>query len=256
MRNKLCLDLLRFSRYPESGGDPMELYETLRALRRRSGLTQEEVAEQVGLTRQAISSYESGRTQPDLDMLARLAEVYRTDVNGILSGSGETPPAPAPQPVDREQEKQLRGVRRTVWLFGSLTGALLLARAALLFLMNRFFAVEPGTAGAPSIFSQLVSSRFTLLRWSEGLGALALLFALAGCLVLLARLPALPRPVPLRKALLAWLVYALWAAVPSLIFAALDPLYALPDYLWAPVPAVVLPLLLVAWQALARLKRK
>ena len=236
----------------------MELYETLRALRRRSGLTQEEVAEQVGLTRQAISSYESGRTQPDLDMLARLAEVYHTDLNGILSGSGETPspPAEAPCPEDKEQAHKLRGVRHTVWLFGSLTGALLLARAALLFLMNRFFAVEPGTAGAPSIFSELVSSRFTLLRWSEGLGALALLAALAGCLVLLARLPALPRPVPLRKALLTWLVYALWAAVPSLIFAALDPLYALPDYLWAPVPAVVLPLLLVAWQALARLKQK
>ena len=39
--------------------------ENLKRLRTDRGLTQEQLAQRVHLTRQAISSYESGRTQPD-----------------------------------------------------------------------------------------------------------------------------------------------------------------------------------------------
>ena len=49
-------------------------------------MTQEEVAEKVNVTRQAISSYESGRTQPDLDMLMALSRVYGVDIMEILYG--------------------------------------------------------------------------------------------------------------------------------------------------------------------------
>ena len=50
--------------------------ENLKKLRTVKWLTQEDVASQIGLTRQAISSYESGRTQPPLDLLTRFAEIY------------------------------------------------------------------------------------------------------------------------------------------------------------------------------------
>ena len=65
----------------------MTINKNLRDLRQISGMTQEEVASRVGLTRQAISSYESGRTEPDLDMLVRLAGLYQADISDILYGS-------------------------------------------------------------------------------------------------------------------------------------------------------------------------
>lgn len=62
----------------------MNLNDRLRELRQKSGLTQEQVAERLGVTRQTISSYESGRTEPGLDILRELAKIYNADVSEIL----------------------------------------------------------------------------------------------------------------------------------------------------------------------------
>ena len=67
----------------------MTISQNLKDLRRLSSLTQEQVAEKVGLTRQAISSYESGRTQPDLAMLEKLAAVYGVELTDVLYGAGQ-----------------------------------------------------------------------------------------------------------------------------------------------------------------------
>lgn len=56
-----------------------KLNETLRQLRRDSGMTQEQVAGQLGVTRQAVSGYESDRTQPGLDILPLLAASFIID---------------------------------------------------------------------------------------------------------------------------------------------------------------------------------
>ena len=47
----------------------MNIHQNLRQLRQMTGLTQQQAAEQAGITRQALSGYESGRRQPDLEML-------------------------------------------------------------------------------------------------------------------------------------------------------------------------------------------
>lgn len=65
----------------------MTIHENLRQLRLQRGLTQEQVAGQLNVTRQALSSYESGRTRPDIDTLMRLAAIYGTDLEGILYGT-------------------------------------------------------------------------------------------------------------------------------------------------------------------------
>ena len=64
----------------------MTIHNNLKELRKAKGLTQEQVAQQIGLTRQALSSYESGRTRPDAETLMKLAEIYSTDLDGILYG--------------------------------------------------------------------------------------------------------------------------------------------------------------------------
>lgn len=63
-----------------------DIYKNLKKLRLLRSLTQEEVAQKIGLTRQAISSYESGRTQPSIDLLMKFAEIYEVTLDDILYG--------------------------------------------------------------------------------------------------------------------------------------------------------------------------
>jgi len=63
----------------------MELYEKLYELRRASGMSQEELAEKLGVSRQAVSKWESGATQPELPKLIELSKIYQVSVDALLS---------------------------------------------------------------------------------------------------------------------------------------------------------------------------
>ena len=58
--------------------------ERLAALRKERGMSQEELAEKLQLTRQTISKWETGASTPDLELLARLAELLDISVDGML----------------------------------------------------------------------------------------------------------------------------------------------------------------------------
>lgn len=58
----------------------------IKDLRIRSGLTQDALAEQLFVTRQTVSNYETGKSRPDIDMLMRIAEVLDTDIHTVLYG--------------------------------------------------------------------------------------------------------------------------------------------------------------------------
>lgn len=61
------------------------LARTIRRLRRDQGLTQEEVAQALGVTAPAVSKWETGATLPDLALLAPLARLLGTDLNELMS---------------------------------------------------------------------------------------------------------------------------------------------------------------------------
>ena len=58
----------------------------LKRLRQRENLTQDALAERLHVTRQAVSSWETGKTQPDVETLAALAEVLRADIRELIYG--------------------------------------------------------------------------------------------------------------------------------------------------------------------------
>lgn len=58
----------------------------LKRLRQREKLTQDALAEQLHVTRQAVSSWETGKTQPDVETLTALAEVLHTDIRELIYG--------------------------------------------------------------------------------------------------------------------------------------------------------------------------
>lgn len=62
----------------------MEIKEILRNLREKNHLTQEQLAERVMVTRQAVSRWETGETQPNTDTLKLLSREFGVSVNTLL----------------------------------------------------------------------------------------------------------------------------------------------------------------------------
>lgn len=64
----------------------MELHEKLQELRKQKGLTQEELAEQLYVSRTAISKWESGRGMPNIDSLKAISKYFSVTLDDLLSG--------------------------------------------------------------------------------------------------------------------------------------------------------------------------
>ena len=59
----------------------MEFNEKLQELRKQRGLTQEELAEQLYVSRAAISKWESGRGYPNIDSLKQIARYFHVTID-------------------------------------------------------------------------------------------------------------------------------------------------------------------------------
>ncbi|MCI1953108.1 MAG: helix-turn-helix domain-containing protein [Clostridiales bacterium] len=64
----------------------MDFNEKLQELRKRKGLTQEELAEALFVSRTAISKWESGRGYPSIDSLKGIASFFSVSIDELLSG--------------------------------------------------------------------------------------------------------------------------------------------------------------------------
>ena len=62
----------------------MEVREILKSLREKNNMTQEQLAEYVMVTRQAVSRWESGETQPNTDTLKLLSKKFGVSINTLL----------------------------------------------------------------------------------------------------------------------------------------------------------------------------
>ena len=67
------------------------LSKNLQSQRKLAGLTQEALAQRIGTTRQAVSSWERGITEPDISTLETLASIYAVDINTLISGKPTAP---------------------------------------------------------------------------------------------------------------------------------------------------------------------
>lgn len=64
----------------------MEFNEKLQGLRKNKGLTQEELAEALYVSRTAISKWESGRGYPSIDSLKDISKFFSVSIDDLLSG--------------------------------------------------------------------------------------------------------------------------------------------------------------------------
>lgn len=88
----------------------MELKEKLVTLRKEKGLTQLAVAEKLGVSRQAISRWESGTALPSTDNIRCLSALYEVPIDYLLKEDSERKSDPDNETVpDELQHKKKNG---------------------------------------------------------------------------------------------------------------------------------------------------
>ena len=134
------------------------LQENLRALRKARGLSQEDLAQRLHITRQTLSKWENGLSVPDAQLLLRLAEILEVSVAQLLEGSSEPGQEEGEQISVAEQLERLNALlaernrrSRRIWkiVAGVLIGAAALTVLLLLssLIAFRSFTAEPAVSG-------------------------------------------------------------------------------------------------------------
>lgn len=78
----------------------MEFQQRLYELRKQSGLSQEGLADLLGVSRQAVQKWEAGTSRPDLDNLAALARYFNVTLDYLVTGQeARVSPDPAPTTI-------------------------------------------------------------------------------------------------------------------------------------------------------------
>ena len=88
----------------------MKIGENIRALRLQKGLTQEQVAQQLGVPYQAVSKWENGTNTPDIGLLPEIAKLFGVTIDALFHQDAASPLAGLPVEDD--------GVIRIVQLRG------------------------------------------------------------------------------------------------------------------------------------------
>ncbi len=64
----------------------MKLSETITELRTKSSMSQGDIAEKLGVSRQSVSKWETGTSVPDIDKLVMLSEIYNISLDYLVKG--------------------------------------------------------------------------------------------------------------------------------------------------------------------------
>lgn len=77
----------------------MQLNEKLQILRKEAGLSQERLAEKLGVSRQAVSKWESGQSTPDIENLSALSDLFGVTLDELIKKESAPQPAQAVRPA-------------------------------------------------------------------------------------------------------------------------------------------------------------
>lgn len=84
------------------------LGEKIRQARREKGLTQEQLAQALFVSRQTVSNWENGKTEPDYQMLMRLSELLGQEIIQTEEASAESAHQEPEQQPDAKKKRRLR----------------------------------------------------------------------------------------------------------------------------------------------------
>ena len=146
----------------------MEFNEKLQELRKEKGLTQEELAQALFVSRAAVSKWESGRGYPGIDSLKAIAKYFSVSIDSLLSGEEFLT-------IAEEDQKNARS-RMLGLIYG------LLDLSSLLYLFLPFFSLETnGEVAAVSLLGLINVTWYVKTAYSLALGGLCVLGAVGLC---------------------------------------------------------------------------
>lgn len=136
------------------------LSERIYTLRRKSGLSQEQLAEKIGVSRQAVSKWESGTSTPELEKLIALSGCFHITVDELITGTAssvEAEDAPADDTTAQHRAESKLGIG--LCLFGAicllLTGLIMILHPAAMQKINASSAVTLNGFGILLLFCVL-----------------------------------------------------------------------------------------------------
>lgn len=90
----------------------MEFHEELKAARIKTGLTQQQIADKLGITKSTYCGYETAKRSPDPQRIKQLAKVLHVSADALLDISieKETSPAPAKAETKEVSADQVRAL--------------------------------------------------------------------------------------------------------------------------------------------------
>ena len=89
--------------------------ETIRALRRRDGRTQEALAEALGVTGQAVSRWEAGGSYPDLELIPAIAHFFGVSIDELFGYTSERDNKSTPSSPESTRSASGRAATTAGW---------------------------------------------------------------------------------------------------------------------------------------------
>ncbi len=80
-------------------------FNNLKVFRKHYGFTQEQIAEKLGVSRQAVAKWERGETVPDIENVIALADIYEVTVDSLVRNMTSLPDK-------RAEKKHMFGITR------------------------------------------------------------------------------------------------------------------------------------------------
>ena len=135
----------------------MILADKLIELRKKSGMSQEELADKLGVSRQSVSKWESTQSTPDLNRILQLSEIFSVSTDYLLKDSIEERDNVETKSIMTDDVPPLRKVsmeEANKFLTLNKKNALLLSIGISLFILcvTPVLAIENGTAGVALLF--------------------------------------------------------------------------------------------------------
>ena len=159
-----CLKQCSFLHYDESAKEEITMFQdNLKALRKRKGITQEELATRLNVVRQTVSKWEKGLSVPDSELLIKPAEILEVPVSRLLGSKIETaeqPDALAEQLSRINEQLAIKNRRaKRVWkAIAFIVGGIIAVYVLVLILATvlTFFPDSSGTTTDSSQFTDVV----------------------------------------------------------------------------------------------------
>ena len=114
----------------------MELHAQIKKYRGALGLSQEELAEKVYVTRQTVSNWENEKSYPDIHSLLLLSNLFQLSLDQLIKGDLETM-------KELVNEYDLREYKRCTWIFAGHFFAMVILCPLLVLLINSWYKWIP-----------------------------------------------------------------------------------------------------------------